>query len=95
VTVEFVKGGKRFRVEFDPTQVGSIVFNKKDLQRAQAAQELATGEVIKEKFPTAAEFSGLHGGSSDEIAAGPAAPALSPSLWWHTNGCTWVHPDDE
>ena len=103
VTVEYVSGGKLFKVRFDPATVGSIVFNGTDKDRAQKEQAEAEGKAVEPVLLKAGEqlpLEMLVGQKTEKTgvltAAAPDATseaASGPPLWWHTNSCTWFHPE--
>ena len=101
VMVEYVSGGKLFRVQFDPAAIGSIVFNDTDRKRAQDKQSEVTGiAVVPSTFDTTQAIplempAGQKTGVLTASAPVATAEAASgPPLWWHTNSCTWFHPDE-
>jgi hypothetical protein len=106
VTVDYVAGGKPFRIEFtNPMDIGSLVFNRDDLDRAQAKQnELAAvagssvPSVTKRRFKEFGPFPDTGGsGSITELEPNEAMDLSEegPSLWWHRTSCLWFHPEQE
>jgi hypothetical protein len=102
VTVEYVSGGKLFKVQFDPATVGSIVFNMTDKDRAQKEQAEAEGEVkpvllkADEQLPLEVQVGQITEKTGVLTATAPVpTPDAEPGppLWWHTNSCTWFHPE--
>ncbi|MGH7552276.1 MAG: hypothetical protein ACREMQ_04545 [Longimicrobiales bacterium] len=93
VTVEYVTEGKRLIAELDPNEVASIVFSLDDLQRAQKEQFEATGEMPDQLFFDFRDpFSGP--GVKVSLAGSANGDEKGPPLWWHTNGCSWIHDDE-
>ena len=106
VIVEYMSDDRLFTVEFDPNKVGSIFFNKDDVRRAQKAQT----EPVPQEAPEGVAIVPLKGGltlasqgdlaemgvKSEAESKEPEQPATlsGPELWWHTNACTFFHPNE-
>ena len=106
VTLEYAFEGKLFTVDFpDPSKIESIVFSKIDLERLQRQQKVATGKnVVERKINPGKPFPLTAGNPKTDVLA-TSDPTGKPtdkpngtegrSLWWHSNTCSWLHPEED
>ena len=102
VTVVYAIGGKSFTVTFaDLGQIGAIVFNKKDLNRLRKELFEEMNKKPKEirLDPLTVIQPTVDGESTHASSAASgtnlAVAAANNGLWWHTNACTWFHPETQ
>lgn len=95
----------------DPSTIDSIVLSERDLHRLRSKQaDLAAlhppqaPKVVDHRFNPSAEGAALklksdtHPPLPISISRGGTTDIRSVddrSLWWHTSGCAWIHPEGE
>lgn len=96
VIVEYVSDNKLFKVEFDPNKVGSIFFRKEDLEAQKKGQSTTQGPPLNGSTPLGSQGvdPGEMGVKSEAVPVATAATVSGPELWWHTNTCTFFHPNE-
>ncbi len=105
IVIDYVADGRPFTITLNPMEIGSIVLGPDDLNRAQAMQR-ALSDVAGSGVPPVRELEFKKLGPNPKILGVIAAASITdttdmdltdegPSLWWHTNTCTWVHPEEQ
>lgn len=103
VTVEYAFEGKAFTVQFDASNIASIVFSRVDFERLKGRQETeskttVTPHLFRPGKPIAEPtIDGLAvSATSTETGTAPVeSGTFDRSLWWHTTACSWFHPEEE